>query len=192
VDVDPSTPDSVADTMAQIELLVAAGIDFIEISGGTYENPRMMAEPSEPASTIVVPAESPKVVNNTTATRESFFLEFAAQVRIRFPSVVLLVTGGFRTRLGMSAALNSGACDLIGIARPAAVMPRLPKEVILNQEITDEKASVVLERLRMPWLMSWVPIRQIGAGWQSTYYAGQIQRMGRGESPVNTIVRSVV
>ena len=29
------------DTMSQIGLLVAAGIDFLEISGGTYENPRV-------------------------------------------------------------------------------------------------------------------------------------------------------
>lgn len=29
------------DTMTQIKLLVEAGIDFLEVSGGTYENPRV-------------------------------------------------------------------------------------------------------------------------------------------------------
>jgi hypothetical protein len=29
------------DTMSQIGLLVTAGIDFLEVSGGTYENPRV-------------------------------------------------------------------------------------------------------------------------------------------------------
>lgn len=29
------------DTMTQIRLLVEAGIDFLEVSGGTYENPRV-------------------------------------------------------------------------------------------------------------------------------------------------------
>jgi 2,4-dienoyl-CoA reductase-like NADH-dependent reductase (Old Yellow Enzyme family) len=181
VDVDPSTPSSLADTMEQIQLLIEAGIDFIEISGGTYENPRMMAEPGENVATTGL--------KESTVARESFFLSFAAEVRARFPTVLLMVTGGFRTRIGMEAALQSSACDMIGIGRPAAVLPGLPKEIILNEAVQDENASVVLERLPVPWLARAVPIKQIGAGWQSLYYAGQIQRMGNGLEPVDTRVK---
>ena len=58
------------------------------------------------------------------SAREAFFLDFAKIVRERFPKTVLMVTGGFRSRKGMVAALEN-VCDLIGIARPAAAFPHL-------------------------------------------------------------------
>ena len=33
-----------------------------------------------------------------------------------------MVTGGFRTAAGMNAALDSSACDFVGIARPFAII----------------------------------------------------------------------
>lgn len=193
VDVDPSTPNSIADTMAQIGLIIAAGIDFIEISGGTYENPRMAAEPSLTSESDSSPASDESQKSIHTAARESFFLSFATQVRALYPHAVLMVTGGFRTRLGMQAALESNACDLIGIARPAAVLPRLPKEIILNPAVPDADASVAMQRVPEPWLVRFIVrglgLRMVGAGWQSIYYASQIQRMGKGEVPVDTRVR---
>lgn len=170
----PSSPDATAtaDTMAQIQLLIDAGIDFIEISGGSYEDPKMGIEP---------PATS-------TAARESFFLDFATRVRERFPDVALMVTGGFRTRAGMEMAIQSGGCDLIGIGRPAAVLPRLPKEIILNEEVGDADADVRLRRLVLPWWVSWIPLRQVGVGYGSAYYQMQIQRFARGEETVDNRV----
>jgi 2,4-dienoyl-CoA reductase-like NADH-dependent reductase (Old Yellow Enzyme family) len=38
--------DSFEDTIAQIGLLVEAGIDFLEVSGGSYEDPKVVAFPS--------------------------------------------------------------------------------------------------------------------------------------------------
>ena len=49
----------------------------------------------------------------------------------------LMVTGGFRTRAGMNAALEAGEADLIGLGRPLCVdvdapgvSPPLPLELI--------------------------------------------------------------
>jgi 2,4-dienoyl-CoA reductase-like NADH-dependent reductase (Old Yellow Enzyme family) len=166
------------ETLEQIRVIIDAGVDFIEISGGSYENPLMVQEPEE---------NEPKVaVSERTAERESFFLHFAQTIRSCFPSTVLMVTGGFRTRLGMEAALNSGACDLIGMGRPTAVLPRLAKEIILNPEVKDKDASVRLKKLEVPWYAEWLGKKPIGAGQQSEYYAGQIRRMGRGEKPIDT------
>lgn len=170
--------------MEQIQRIVDAGIDFIEISGGTYENPRMMQEPT-PLSSTKSPDPS---IKQTTAARESFFLQFAATVREKFPNVVLMVTGGFRTRTGMEAALQSGACDLIGVGRPAAVLPALPKEIILNtKDVSDKQATVRLAPLKKPFLVRLLqgPVTAIGGGFQSIYYAGQIQRMAKGLRPVD-------
>jgi hypothetical protein len=44
--VDAALSESLSDVIKQVQLIVDAGIDFIEISGGTYENPPMMQEPT--------------------------------------------------------------------------------------------------------------------------------------------------
>ena len=51
----------------------------------------------------------------STVAREAFFLDFAKAIREKFRSVPLMVTGGFRTRQGMEAALREDACDIIGL-----------------------------------------------------------------------------
>jgi 2,4-dienoyl-CoA reductase-like NADH-dependent reductase (Old Yellow Enzyme family) len=181
--VDASSSESPADTIEQIKLIAECGIDFVEISGGTYESPRMVG-PDWNASKPI--AEKTTAVKNSTVQRESFFLEFAKEVREKFPSVVLMVTGGFRTRRGMEDVLQSGACDLIGIARPAAVLPKLPKEIILNTKIPDAEATVALARVKNPLWMDYFPLKQVGAGYQTVFYAGQIQRMGEGLRPIYT------
>jgi 2,4-dienoyl-CoA reductase-like NADH-dependent reductase (Old Yellow Enzyme family) len=89
-----------------------------------------------------------------------------------------MVTGGFRSRGAMEAALESGACDTIGIGRPAAVVLKLPRLVLLNKELSDEEAKIKLKSVTMGWLMIMVPIKALGAGAQSNYYGGQIRRMG--------------
>ena len=174
--VDVSSSDSLEDVLEQIRLIVDCGIDFIEISGGTYEDPQMVQEVTTP-----VPTKSER-----TQARESFFLQFAESVRERFPEVVLMVTGGFRTRTGMEKALASGACALVGIGRPATVLPKLPKEIMLNEKIEDKDADVRLKDVNLPWWVSLVGKRIVGAGEQSKYYAGQIVRMGKRQQPVDS------
>ncbi|KAG9238054.1 NADH:flavin oxidoreductase/NADH oxidase-like protein [Amylocarpus encephaloides] len=176
---------SLADVMEQIKLTVDAGIDFLEISGGTYENPTMMAEGAAPAERAAT-----HVPSRRTLERESFFLSFAQQVRSEFPKLILMVTGGFRTRLGMEAALASGGADLVGIARPAAVVPDLPTSVIMNEKVTDEEANLRLRPVRLGgwkgWLVDHSPVKSAGAGAQSIYYVGQLHRMGAGEKSVDS------
>ncbi|OBT88282.1 hypothetical protein VE02_02747 [Pseudogymnoascus sp. 03VT05] len=185
--VDAASSASLADTMEQIKLVADCGIDFIEISGGTYENPKMMVDP-EADTTPKVPASA---ATEKTFQRESFFLEFAKTVRETFPELVLMVTGGFRTRLGMEHALKSGGCDIVGIGRPAAVIPRLPKEIILNtKDVSDEQANVTLAALQMPLLVRTFGLKQVGAGVQTAYYAAQIGRMGRGLAPVDNRIQA--
>ncbi|KAJ5988503.1 Aldolase-type TIM barrel [Penicillium waksmanii] len=157
------------ETMTQIALLVEAGIDFMEISGGTYEDPQMMGYPK---------AEIP-VKSERTAAREAFFLEFAKTVRGRHPELILMLTGGFRTRAGCVAAIEDGACDLVGIGRPAAVEPAFPL-LLLDEGVKDDKAGLPLIKVPPPWYMRFLPRNLIGAGAESTYYAAQIQRFARG------------
>ena len=146
------------DVMQQIGYLRDTGIDFLEISGGSYENPRMM-KGDEPQ-----PGE--KKVSERTAKREAFFLDFARVVRQKFPEVVLMVTGGFRSLAGMRVALDENACDLIGLARPAAVDSSFARKV-LEAEAKGGDVSLRLDAVKPSWLVSKIPVKALGAGAES-------------------------
>lgn len=107
------------------------------------------------------------VKSEKTAARESFFLEFAREMRAKLPDMPLMVTGGFRTRLGMEAALKEGACDLIGIGRPSVLNPSLPVNTILNAEVSDEDAKLYARRVQVPWLLKKFGPKSVGAGVES-------------------------
>ena len=89
------------DSRAVVAALAVEGVDLIEVSGGNYEAPAMSG--SEASS---------------TRSREAYFLEYARSVRSEAGAVPLAVTGGFRTREGMTEALASDDCEIVGIARP--------------------------------------------------------------------------
>ena len=101
------------DSMQVIKQLSEDGIDLIEVSGGTYESPAMVGHRDKD--------DQPKA---STVKREAYFLEYAESVR-QHTDKPLIVTGGFRSSKGMSDALNSGACDFVGLARPFAVQTYL-------------------------------------------------------------------
>ena len=100
-------------------MLEAEGIDFLEVSGGNYEQPRMMD------SDGLDPGEA------RSARREAYFLAEAERLRAAVKTP-LMVTGGFRTASGMAAALASGACDIIGLARPMCIEPDAPARLLAD------------------------------------------------------------
>jgi 2,4-dienoyl-CoA reductase-like NADH-dependent reductase (Old Yellow Enzyme family) len=109
------------ESLSAIKALADAGIDMIEISGGTYETPAMAGKKQGP-------------VKESTAKREAYFLEFAEKARATVPGTPLMVTGGFRSSHGMNEALRSGAIDFIGIARALAIEPDVPSRLLSGQE----------------------------------------------------------
>ena len=108
------------DSMQVIKQLSEDGIDLIEVSGGTYESPAMVGHRDKD--------DQPKA---STVKREAYFLEYAEAVR-QHTDKPLVVTGGFRSSKGMVDALNSGACDFVGLGRPFAVDPDLPNSAMQN------------------------------------------------------------
>src|SRR4051812_43688702 len=82
-----------------------------------------------------------------SSTREAFFLEFAHAVREKFRDIPLVVTGGFRSRRGMEAALEEDACEMIGIGRPAVLNPALPNNLVFNKEVADEDAKLYARKI---------------------------------------------
>lgn len=167
---DHQSPAELAACLEQLKVITAAGVDFLEISGGSYENPTM--------NTGLV-TEEEKAKSARTKAREAFFLEFAHAIRADVPDVPLMVTGGFRTRQGMEAALREGGCDLTGIGRPACVMPHLPKEIVLNPEVKDDAAVFHVERIKTPWILTKLGIKIMGAAGDSAHYQSQLQKIGQ-------------
>ena len=99
------------ESLQTVQALADAGIDLVEISGGTYETG--VAQPTKAS----------------TQAREAYFIDFAEKVRATV-GVPLMVTGGFRTAEGMEAALRSGAVDVVGIARLMAIDPDAPASLL--------------------------------------------------------------
>lgn len=102
--------------------LQEAGVDLIEISGGTYEQPKLLGIEG-------MEAEEVQAVAETTLAREAYFVDFAKAMKADL-SIPLMVTGGFRSASAMEQALRSGAADVIGLGRPMCVMPEAPKRLL--------------------------------------------------------------
>ncbi len=110
------------DSLQVAQWLGEAGVDLIEISGGTYEQPKLLdIEGLEPPE--------PQAVAASTLAREAYFVDFARAMQEKV-SVPLMVTGGFRRRDAMVQALECGAADLIGLGRPLCVMTDAPAQLL--------------------------------------------------------------
>ena len=102
--------------------LEAGSVDLIEISGGTYEQPKLLnLEGMEPVEAQSVAA--------STRAREAYFVDFAEAMR-REINIPLMVTGGLRRLDAMNAALETGCADMIGIGRPMCVMTDAPSQLL--------------------------------------------------------------
>jgi len=138
--------------------LSEAGIDLIEISGGTYEKPVMAGA-----------APSPKA---STRQREAYFLAFAEKARTA-TATPLVVTGGFRTVAGMNEALHSGAVDLVGLARLLAIEPDAPLRLLAGKD-PKHRVKPISTGIKMVDKMALMEVM---------WYARQLRRIGNNHSP---------
>ncbi|MCQ1059718.1 NADH:flavin oxidoreductase/NADH oxidase family protein [Photobacterium sp. ZSDE20] len=152
------------DSMQVVQSLADAGIDLIEISGGTYESPSMMGSRKN--------NKADSKIKQSTIKREAYFLEYMEKVR-KLVNTPLVVTGGFRSAPAMAEALESGATDFIGLARTTAVDAEFPNKLLadsqysmpLTNPTTGNKAMDNLGMLSITW------------------YEQQLWRMAKGSDP---------
>jgi len=112
---------SFEDCQQVVGLLHGEGVDLLEISGGNYEQPRMMGlEGLEP----VFEGD----VRDSTRAREAYFMAYAERI-LEATRMPIMVTGGFRSRAAMDEALEAGVA-MIGIARPLCVDPDAPNRLL--------------------------------------------------------------
>jgi 2,4-dienoyl-CoA reductase-like NADH-dependent reductase (Old Yellow Enzyme family) len=142
------------ESMDVVRSLEGEGIDLLEISGGTYEQAPWRGKPQR----------------ESTVAREAYFLDYAEKVR-KVASMPLMLTGGLRSIGAMAGAIASGAVDLVGLARPLALEPDLPRRLMAGE--TERAISPDLE----------TGIRKLDDFLEASWYQQQIQRMARGEAP---------
>ena len=164
-----------------VQWLNAESLDLLEVSGGTYEQPRLIG--FEGRTDDAVP------LRRSTKVREAYFLDYAAAIR-RVATMPLMVTGGFRTRPGMEAALGGrkgpGDCDVIGLGRPLCWMPDFPRQLLAGEldRIEDLDARLWL-RERGVWSPQspWIVGKALNAFTAQSWYYCQLFRLADGHAP---------
>jgi 2,4-dienoyl-CoA reductase-like NADH-dependent reductase (Old Yellow Enzyme family) len=169
---------SPGDSLRVIGWLKELGVDLLELSGGSYERPAMLAPDLRPAA--------------STRAREAYFIDFAEQA-LKASSPPLMVTGGFRSVGAMNDALAEGV-SIVGLGRPLCVataqtaallagrgqaLPRVEDELRLGPGFLSPQS-----RAKM--------IRQLNTVAAQAWYYQQIRRLARGQrvDPGRKVVRA--
>ena len=168
---------STGDSLTVAGWLAERGVDLLEVSGGSYEQPAMMDMDG-------MEARHEDAKRDSTRRREAYFLEFAEAVRERC-AVPLMVTGGFRSRAGMDAALAEGACDVIGMARPLCVEPDLPARLLSGAaaSVPSYEKRLALGPGPLSPKASSDTIRTLNGFAVMSFFYENIRRMALGEVP---------
>lgn len=144
------------DSMLVAKRLCDAGMDLIEISGGNYEVPAM---------TGINKKES-------TKAREAYFLGYCEEIK-KVIHTPLMLTGGFRTQEGMNMALDSGACDVVGLARSLAININFPNELLSGKNVSSKVSPLSTGFKSLDKLF---PLEII-------WYTSQLHRIGNSKDP---------
>lgn len=151
------------DESTEVVLALAhESVDVLEISGGSFESTAMMGAPAGP-------------VTESTRSREAYFLDYAERVRAAITrtgaNLPLMVTGGFRTAAGMTAAIASGAVDIVGLGRPVIMEPDLPRRLLTGE---------ARARPARPHTLGVARFQGMG---ELLWYTVQLQRISEGKDP---------
>lgn len=152
------------ESRAVVAALAGEGLDLIEVSGGSYEQPAMMGTAA-----------------TSTRAREAYFLEYARAVRGAAGAIPLAVTGGFRSRAAMAEAVDAGECDVIGLGRPTATTPDAAEVILAGRAET-----LPSHQLRMglrPLLGKVLDIKALDGLLELSWHADQLHRVGAGLQP---------
>lgn len=133
--------------------LEAEGIDLLEISGGNYESPAQLG---------YAPGKQ--------ASNDAYFIDYAELLR-RHSKLPLMLTGGLRKVDFMNRIVAEGVVDVVGMARPFAVDPELPKKLLAGESVT------------APPRIPAVGYKPVDAYLQLVWHAAQFRRISSGLAP---------
>ena len=145
------------ESLVVVDALVEAGIDMLEVSGGTYSSAAMMGLDDS--------------LRESTRKREAYFLDYALRVRAAHPQLPLMLTGGFRTVEAMNDAVASGGIDIVGLGRPLTLEPDVPG-ALLSGAVDHTTVRVRLTGIRL-----------IDSLTELTFYTVNMWRIAKGKEP---------
>jgi 2,4-dienoyl-CoA reductase-like NADH-dependent reductase (Old Yellow Enzyme family) len=166
-----------AECLEVVRWLNDESLDLLELSGGTYEQPRLIGAEGR--------ADSVVTLRPSTRAREAYFLEYANAVR-KVARMPLMVTGGFRTRAGMEAALGEGDCDMVGLGRPLCWQPDVPRRLLAREVEGIERVEDRLKLRDRGWLSPTSPIvafKMLNTFGAMSWFYCQIFRLADGKAP---------
>ena len=160
-----------ADSVQVAQWLETAGIDLLEISGGTYEQPKLLGVEG-------LEEEEPQQVAHSTLIREAYFVDFALALRDKV-SMPLMVTGGFRRRAAMEQAITAGGADLIGLGRPLCVVTDAAARLLAGQtELPRYEAQLALFPPWLSFLNRSKTLRTLSSFAVQYWYYAQLDTLG--------------
>ena len=95
------------DAKQVLAMLAPLGIDFVELSGGSYESPAMQGQTAD----------------GRTLQREAYFLKFVEELA-KSSTLPIMTTGGI-SRLPVAQTVLDAGVDLVGVGRGLAFSPNL-------------------------------------------------------------------
>ncbi|KAJ5171001.1 uncharacterized protein N7500_003784 [Penicillium coprophilum] len=113
---------SFAEQCVVIKWLEDAGVDFFDISGGTY------ASPAWRGNIMTELAERP-----SQKERGSYFIEWAQELKKVLSRAVIGTTGGWRDSHRMAEAVERGDIDMCGLGRPLREDPDFVNKVLRGE-----------------------------------------------------------
>lgn len=150
-----------------VQFLADESLDLIEVSGGSYESPAMIGRPASAPS--------------STRRREAYFLEYAETVRAIAPHIPIAVTGGFRSRAGMIEAITAGACDIVGLGRPATAHPDAATQILVART---DRIDTAQTAFTLPRRLSTHPrLRTFESFVDMQWHLDQMHRMAARKEP---------
>lgn len=146
------------DSLKTIIELANLGLDFVEISGGTYERPAMMGATSK-------------------STNQVFFAEYSKKLKQKI-EIPVVVTGGIRSINAMNTLLNDNTTDFIGIARPLTINPNIPNKI-------KQRTYTIVETTRVSTGVKKLD-KIFGSLLGIVYYQVLMQNIAKGKEPKAT------
>lgn len=146
------------DSLKTIIELANLGLDFVEISGGTYERPAMMGATSK-------------------STNQVFFAEYSKKLKQKI-EIPVVVTGGIRSINAMNTLLNDNTTDFIGIARPLTIDPNIPNKI-------KQRTYTIVETTRVSTGVKKLD-KIFGSLLGIVYYQVLMQNIAKGKEPKAT------
>ena len=143
----------ISDAEQVIKMLEPYHLDFVELSGGSYEAPAMQGRSAD----------------DRTLAREAYFLDFAAKIA-ETASMPIMVTGGIK-RLSIAEQALQQNVQLVGMATALAMTPELPNKWQQSPNFVGALPVVTWQDKTLSGLATMAIVKQ------------QLKRVGKGQKP---------